>query len=112
MICDRTLDMITPLIHDYQYQSTVFDYLPVPEDGSLDKVIKPVKSKNQKLAASEAKRTLNDKDQVWQKYKGSHIAEVIGALNDEIKLIVQDKAKLKQLSGKEDLHHDDIQKML
>jgi len=33
-------------------------------------------------------------------------------LNDEIKLIGQDKAKLKQLAGKEDLHRDDIQNML
>ena len=33
-------------------------------------------------------------------------------MNDEIKLILQDQAKLKQLSGKEDLHHDDIQSML
>ena len=41
VILDRTFDMITPLIHDYQYQSTVFDYLPIPENGSLDNVIKP-----------------------------------------------------------------------
>ena len=39
VILDRTFDLITPLIHDYQYQSTVFDYLPVPESGSLDEVI-------------------------------------------------------------------------
>lgn len=41
LIVDRSFDLITPLIHDYQYQSTVFDYLPVPENGSLDAIIKP-----------------------------------------------------------------------
>ena len=45
VIMDRTLDLITPLIHDYQYQSAIFEYLPVPEDGTLDEVIKPQKSK-------------------------------------------------------------------
>ena len=43
MIADRTLDLVTPMLHDYQYQSAVFEYLPVPEDGSLDMVIKPQK---------------------------------------------------------------------
>lgn len=38
---DRTIDMVTPLVHDYLYQSTAFDYLDIPEDGSLDNVIPP-----------------------------------------------------------------------
>ena len=41
-----------------------------------------------------------------------HIAEVIGSLNEEIRVILQDQANLRKLSGKEDLHHDDIQNML
>jgi hypothetical protein len=62
----------------------------VPENGSLENVIKPQKSKNQRQAASESKRALNEKDSVWQKYKNMHIAEVIGSLNDEIRTILQD----------------------
>jgi hypothetical protein len=46
VIMDRTFDLVTPFIHDYQYQSCIFEYLPVPEDGTLDEVIKPQKSKN------------------------------------------------------------------
>lgn len=87
---DRTFDLVTPLIHDYQYQSAVFEYLPVPESGSLDEVIKPQKSKKQRQAASENSHTLDEKDQVWEKYKNMHIAEVLGALNEEIRLLKED----------------------
>jgi hypothetical protein len=38
---DRTFDLITPMIHDYQYQSAAYDYLDIPEDGTLDNVIPP-----------------------------------------------------------------------
>ena len=41
VVMDRTFDMLTPLTHTYEYQTCVFDYLDVPEDGSLDSVIPP-----------------------------------------------------------------------
>ena len=41
-----------------------------------------------------------------------HIAEVLGFLNDEIKLLKDDQAQMKKLTGKEELHHDEIQKLL
>lgn len=89
VILDRTFDLITPMMHDYSYESTIFDYLPIPENGSLDNVIKPQRSKTQKQAASESKKQLNEKDAVWEKYKNSHIADVIASLDEEVKEIVQ-----------------------
>jgi syntaxin-binding protein 1 len=89
VILDRTFDLITPLIHDYQYQSAIFEYLPVTEDCTLDEVIKPQKSK-QRQAASEKSHKLDEKDEIWQKYKNMHIAEVYGGLNDEIRMIKED----------------------
>jgi hypothetical protein len=41
-----------------------------------------------------------------------HIAEVLGALNDEIRLLKEDQAQLKKFAGKEEIHHDEIQNML
>ena len=41
-----------------------------------------------------------------------HIAEVLGALNEEVKVLRENQAQLKKLSGKEELHHDDIQNIL
>jgi hypothetical protein len=41
-----------------------------------------------------------------------HIAEVLGALNDEIRLLKEDQAQLKKFAGKEEIQHDEIQNML
>ena len=67
----------------------MFEYLPVPEDGTLDEVIKPQKSK-QRQAASENSHKLDEKNEVWEKYKNMHIAEVLGGLNDEIRMLKED----------------------
>ena len=90
MILDRTFDMVTPFLHDYDYQSTVFDFLDLPPDGTLDSVIPPQHSNSQKQAASENSHKLNDKDTVWQKHKTLHIAEVLGSLNEEVRALRQD----------------------
>ena len=39
VVMDRTFDLVSPLVHDYNYQSVVFDYLDIPEDGNLEKII-------------------------------------------------------------------------
>ena len=50
VLMDRTFDLATPLIHDYTYESTVYDYLEVSEDGSLEKVLPPQQPKVKKGA--------------------------------------------------------------
>ena len=84
----------------------------MPEDGSLDMVIKPQKgapaARGAGGAASEKARKLDEKDEVWERYKNMHIAEVLGALNDEIRLLKEDQAQLKKYAGKEEIHHDEI----
>lgn len=78
--------MISPLVNDYHYQSVIYDYLKVPEDGVLESIL-PKEKGNNKQAASETTKRLDEQDQVWQKYKALHIAEVFGFLNDEIKVL-------------------------
>jgi hypothetical protein len=51
---------------------------------------------------------LNEKDQVWERYKNMHIAEVLGGLTEEIKILKQDQEQLRKIGGQEDIHHDDI----
>jgi hypothetical protein len=61
----------------------LFDYLPIPEDGSLEEVIKKNSGKkNSGPAQPELK--LTEKDQVWSKYKNMHIAEVVGGINEDV----------------------------
>mmetsp|Transcript_22920 Transcript_22920/g.22225 ORF Transcript_22920/g.22225 Transcript_22920/m.22225 type:complete len:93 (-) Transcript_22920:363-641(-) len=62
VILDRTFDMVSPLVHDYTYQSALFDYLEVPEDGSLEAILPREKSPHQKQAASDLEHKLTDLD--------------------------------------------------
>jgi hypothetical protein len=40
LILDRKFDMISPLVHNYQYQSAVYDYLDVSiEESNVENVI-------------------------------------------------------------------------
>eukprot|EP00347_Sterkiella_histriomuscorum_P013160 403365781 len=112
LILDRTFDLISPLVHDYHYQSVIYDYLKVPENGTLDKIIPKEQGDDQRQAASEQSKKLNEDDMIWQKYKALHIAETFGFLQDEIKGLRQDQANMKKLANKEELHHDDISKIL
>jgi head-tail adaptor len=75
----------------------------VTEDGKLDKVIKPQKSKKQRQAASEQIHKLDEKDQVWERYKNMHIAEVLGGLIEEIKILKDDQEQLKKIGNQEEI---------
>jgi prefoldin subunit 5 len=55
---------------------------------------------------------LNEKDQVWERYKNMHIAEVLGGLTEEITILKQDQEELRKIGGQDDIHQDDIQKVL
>jgi hypothetical protein len=35
---------------------------------------------------------LNEKDEIWEKYKNMHIAEVLIGINDEIRILKEDQA--------------------
>lgn len=39
LILDRTFDLVSPLVHDYYYQSVLFDFLKVPEDCCIDEIL-------------------------------------------------------------------------
>lgn len=73
LITDRTLDICTPLLHDYCYEALLYDLLK-PEEFVL-------KSNDEKIANKTIE--LDDNDEVWNKYKNSHIAEVFEKMSKE-----------------------------
>lgn len=83
------------MVHDYSYQSVVFDYLPIPNDGSLDEVIKKT---SQKKGQPQASNKLDEKDQVWAKYKNMHIAEVVGGINEDVTQMAHEQAMMRKIS--------------
>jgi len=73
LITDRSLDVCTPLLHDYSYESLLFDLLR-PEEFV-------VKSNDEKV--QPRKMELDENDQIWNKYKNCHIAEVFEKMSKE-----------------------------
>jgi len=35
IILDRTFDFLSPLLHDYYYESTIYDFYEVGEEGEI-----------------------------------------------------------------------------
>jgi syntaxin-binding protein 1 len=72
LITDRTLDICTPLLHDYSYESLLFELLK-PEEFKI-------KGKDDKTFR---KIELDEKDEIWNKYRTAHIAEVFEKISKE-----------------------------
>lgn len=73
LITDRSLDICTPLLHDYSYESLLYDLLK-PEEFI-------VKSNDEKM--QPRKMELDENDEIWNKYKNCHIAEVFEKMSKE-----------------------------
>ena len=66
LILDRSVDMITPVLHDYSYKAIIYDFFNIDIDGNLK-----IESEN----INDYK--LDEKDEFWMKYRNSHIGEVL-----------------------------------
>ena len=61
LLIDRSFDLISPLLHDYNYQSLCYDLLNI---------------KNKRLEVNGKIIKLSNEDEFWNNYKTKHIAEV------------------------------------
>ena len=68
LLTDRSIDAITPLLHDYNYESLVYDLFDI---------------KNDTLILGEKKSKLTDTDELWASYKSLHIAQVFSTLSKD-----------------------------
>ena len=71
LITDRTIDPTSPLLHDYNYQSMVYDLL-----SNL------IQNKNEIKIKNESSK-LDDNDFLWEKYKNKHLIKVFEQLSDD-----------------------------
>jgi syntaxin-binding protein 1 len=115
LILDRKDDCLTPLMHDFTYQSMVNDLLQIKDDkitlvqemDALDDDYdddyddddsgggrdyskgKEMSEKEQALNEANAKDILlNENDNIWVELRGKHIAEVINTLSDRCREMV------------------------
>jgi len=70
LILDRSLDATTPLLHDYSYRSIIHDFFEISDNL---------------LSFQNKKQKLDEKDEVWTKFKNKHIAEVLNGLQSDFK---------------------------
>lgn len=82
MIVDRSFDLISPVIHDYYYQSLVYEFKEVGEEGEVS-----IGENGKKLAF------LNDQDDLWVRFRGKHIAEVHATLNQEVSAVAAESKR-------------------
>ena len=61
LLTDRSIDVTSPLLHDYNYRAICYDLMEF---------------KNNTINLDNKKITLSDEDELWHSYKLLHIAEV------------------------------------
>ena len=102
VILDRSFDALTPVLHDYYYQSMVFELLEVKgdvveyEDDSSGKAIKK-------------QAILSEQDDLWTKYRYQFIGEAMGNISKEFEDFVANN-KSGQIQ-KTDMSQLDLQQM-
>lgn len=94
LICDRTFDPLTPLMHEYTYQSMVYDLLPV-EDGNVI----TYSTQTNRGETLEKKALLNEADELWVEFRHQHIAKVIETVKARLQEVLQTSASAALAKG-------------
>jgi len=80
LVVDRSMDLYSPLLHEFTYQAMVHDLLPV-QDG--DKVTYKTVI-NEGSAKEEIKEMeISDNDKVWVDYRHLHMKDVLERLGED-----------------------------
>lgn len=80
LLLDRTFDLISPVLHDYYYQSLVYDLRDVGDEGEL-------------MLTDQKMVFLNDQDDIWVRLRNKHIAEVHATLNTEVSVVAAESKR-------------------
>ena len=77
LITDRTMDLFTPLLHDFTYQAMVHDLLPIKEgDKSFYKTVLNQGSANEE----EKEMELGENDRIWVENRHLHMKDLLEKL--------------------------------
>lgn len=104
IILDRSVDVVSPIAHDFFYQPLVFDLLDIKDEGVISYMHK-FKDKEGKEQEAQKKANLSQvEDPIWKKYRYQYIADVLEGIPNELTKFVDSnnaaRLKSKNLSGK------------
>ena len=103
VILDRSFDPLTPILHDYYYQSMVYDFLEIQND------VVEFNSEDSKGNQTKKKAMLADSDDLWIKYKYKHIAEAMTSVTEEFQKFVESNKTAQ--TQKADMNNLDLKTM-
>lgn len=89
-LTDRTMDLVSPYLHEFTYQAMVYDLVPI-QDNMYKHTYKNAEGITEELVAE-----LNDEDEIWTSIRHMHIAEAIEYLTREFQ---QHMGEASQFSG-------------
>ena len=112
VILDRSFDPLTPVLHDYHYQSMLYELM----DAKGDVVEYEDDDDNNKDQKTKKQAVLGEDDDLWSKYKYQFIGEAMSNISREFEsFVAQNKSQgmSKMDSGQLDLQQmsDIIKKM-
>ncbi|TDL23876.1 Sec1-like protein [Rickenella mellea] len=90
IITDRSMDMITPFVHEFTYQAMANDLLKI-EDGTRYRY----KFQSSQGEYEDMTSTLSDLDYVWTAVRHMHMRETIDKLMGDFNLFLQENAGFK-----------------
>jgi len=105
LITDRSMDMLTPFIHEFTYQAMANDLLPI-ENGTKY----TYKFQSSVGAYEDKTATLSESDTVWTSVRHMHMKEAIDKLMSDFNKFLEENAVFKKGEGAASLN--DMKDML
>lgn len=95
IICDRTLDLISPLIHDFSYQSLVYNEIQDKEIFNNETDVYTYQVENETGGLDDKDSIVRDiYDNIWTELKYMHIVDAKNAINKKIEKLISDNPLL------------------
>jgi syntaxin-binding protein 1 len=88
-ITDRSMDLFSPLLHEFTYQAMVHDLLRIQEG---DKVTYKTLINEGEPNAEEKEMEISDKDKIWVEYRHRHMKDTITKLIEDFKKFMADNS--------------------
>ncbi|KAJ5091932.1 hypothetical protein NUU61_006802 [Penicillium alfredii] len=80
LIVDRSMDVLSPLLHEFTYQTMVHDLLPIKDGDKVTyKTVTNEGDPNEEVKDME----IGEHDKVWVDYRHMHMKDVLGKLGDD-----------------------------